>query len=118
MIAVSFETPDSTMTTKEKNELESYVLSDQRNKVVNKFGLVFTVPDDLHELYKEFGIDLEKSNGDDSHKLPLSATFIVDKDGVVIERFADVDYKKRMSPEDIISVLKKHKEAAEKEAGK
>ena len=111
LIAISPETPDNTVSTKEKNELEFAVLSDSGNKVAEKFGLMFKVPDDLIEVYKEFGIDLEKSNGDKTHTLPLSATFIVDKDGTIIERFVDVDYKKRMDPEEIISILKKKNES-------
>jgi hypothetical protein len=48
----------------EKNHLEFDLLRDEGNVVSAKFGLVFRLPDDLIELYKTFGADLVRFNGD------------------------------------------------------
>ena len=106
LVAISPEKPDNSLSTKEKNALEFPVLSDEGNGVAKQFGLVFTLPERLVSVYKEFGIDLEKQNGDGSHQLPLAGTFIVGSDGKIVERFVDEDYKKRMDPEQIVEVLK------------
>ena len=106
LVAISPETPDESLSTREKNELKFPVLSDPGNEYARKLGLVFKLPKELISVYRDFGIDLEKSNGDNSWELPLAATFIVDADGVVRERFVDEDYKKRMDPEDILRGLK------------
>ncbi len=57
----------------EKNHLEFDLLRDEGNVVSAKFGLVFRLPDDLIELYKTFGADLVRFNGDDSWTLPMPA---------------------------------------------
>ncbi|MEM7593330.1 MAG: peroxiredoxin-like family protein, partial [Cyanobacteria bacterium P01_A01_bin.83] len=52
LIAISPETPDSSLSTKEKNELDFVVLSDQGNKVAQEFGLVFELPMELRPIYQ------------------------------------------------------------------
>ncbi|MBZ0187132.1 MAG: AhpC/TSA family protein [Candidatus Obscuribacterales bacterium] len=111
VVAISPETPDNSLSTKEKNALKFDVLSDANNTYARKLGLVFRLPDDVLNLYKKFGIDLSKSNGNTSSELPLSATFIVAQDGTIEFRFVDSDYKKRMDPKDIVSKLKTIKSA-------
>lgn len=106
LIAISPELPDKSLTTKEKNNLEFEVLSDSGNKVAKKFGIVFQLPKNLQEIYKQFGIDLIATNGDSSFELPLAATFIIGQDGKILYRFVDTDYKKRMDPEEILKQLK------------
>jgi peroxiredoxin len=52
--------------------------------------LVFTVPDDLREIYLSFGIDLERHNADPSWTLPMPARYLIGKDGVIIDEPADL----------------------------
>lgn len=107
LVAISPQEPDQSLSTAEKNDLTFEVLSDVQNKVAKSFGLVFKLPNDLVKLYGEFGIDLKKANGDDRNELPLAATFVVAKNGTIEHAFVDADYKKRMEPAEIVSVLKK-----------
>lgn len=107
LVAISPQEPDQSLSTAEKNELTFEVLSDMQNKVAKSFGLVFKLPNDLVKLYGEFGIDLKKANGDDRNELPLAATFVVAKNGTIEHAFVDADYKSRMEPAEIVSVLKK-----------
>ncbi|MDJ0713377.1 MAG: peroxiredoxin-like family protein [Prochloraceae cyanobacterium] len=106
LIAISPQTPDSSLSTAEKNKLCFQVLSDIGNKVAKEFGLVFTLPEKLRPLYLGFGIDVVAHNGDKSFELPLAATYIVDRNGLVIRAFVDADYTKRLDPEEIIAVLR------------
>jgi len=117
LVAISPQEPDQSLSTSEKNELTFEVLSDKQNKVAKSFGLVFTLPSDLVKLYGEFGIDLKKANGDDENELPLAATFVVAKNGTIEHAFVDADYKKRMEPAEIVSVLKKLAVATSGKAG-
>lgn len=109
LIAISPQTPDNSLSTAEKQGLEFEVLSDEGNKTADQFGLVFTLADELHDLYKSFGLDIPKFNGDDTWELPLPGTYVVDKDGTVKYAYANADYTKRAEPEDVISVLKELK---------
>ncbi|MBW1295125.1 peroxiredoxin-like family protein [Aquimarina litoralis] len=106
LVAISPETPDNSLSTSEKNNLSFEVLSDIDNKIANEFNLVFTLPKDLIEVYKGFGIDLIKSNGNENHQLPISATYVIDQDGTIIYDFIKEDYKERADPEDIYNTLK------------
>ncbi|GGX04615.1 peroxiredoxin-like family protein [Aquimarina muelleri] len=106
LIAISPETPDNSLTTSDKNNLSFEVLSDLDNTVAKKFNLVFTLPKDLIEVYKGFNIDLEKSNGNTNQELPISATYVIDKDGTILYDFIKEDYKERADPNEIIKHLK------------
>lgn len=107
LVAISPQRPDQSLNTAEKDELTFEVLSDSHNSVARLFGLVFKLPADLAKLYGEFGIDLPSANGDDRNELPMAATFIVAKDGLIEHAYVDADYKQRMEPEEIVAVLKK-----------
>ena len=106
LIAISPQTPDNSLTTKEKNLLEFSVLSDQSNLAAKKFGLVFSLADELRPVYKKFGISLPDANGDNTHELPLPATYVIGKDKIVKYAFAKADYTVRAEPSEVIDVLK------------
>ena len=57
------------------------------------------------KLYLEFGIDLEKSQGDAEWRLPVPATYVVAKDKRILWAFVEEDYRKRAEPEDILKAL-------------
>ncbi|MEO1131092.1 MAG: peroxiredoxin-like family protein [Cyanobacteria bacterium J06639_1] len=105
LVAVSPETPDSSLTTSEKNELSYPVLSDVGNIVAREFGLVFTLPETLRPLYAEWGIDIPAHNGDDRFELPVPATYVIAPDGRVAIAFAHADYTQRLDPEAILAAL-------------
>jgi len=108
LIAISPQTPDASLSTKEKNELEFEVLSDWDNTIAKEFGLVFSLNKKLQPIYESFGIDIPGSNDDDSYELPMPATYILNKEGVIIYSFVDEDYTKRLEPQIIIDVIKEH----------
>ncbi len=105
-MAISPELPAQSRVTTEKNKLTFHVLSDAGNHVARKFGLVFQLPPELREVYRSLGIDLPAHNGDESYELPLPATYIIDRGGVIRAVFADADYVKRMEPAEILAALR------------
>lgn len=82
------------------------MLRDRGNRVAAQYGLVYTLPDDLKQVYLAFGIDLEKANGDPSWTLPIPARFVIDIEGVVRAVDADPDYTRRPEPAETIAVLR------------
>ncbi|XQY92921.1 peroxiredoxin-like family protein [Metabacillus sp. HB246100] len=106
LIAISPEQPDASMTTKEKNDLEFIVLSDEDNKVAEQFNLVFKMPDYLIDIYKESGLDVEAHNGNADWELPKPATFVVDQTGSIVFADVDSDYTKRVEPAKVIEIVK------------
>jgi len=105
LVALSPQTPDNSLTTKEKKELTYAVLSDVGNQIARQYGLVFKVPDATRAIQEEMGKPLPSYNGDDSWELPMPATFVVDQPGIIQLAFVDADYTRRLEPADIITCL-------------
>ncbi len=106
LIGISPETPDNSMSTAEKHQLEFDVLSDVGNKTARDYGLIFTVYEEMRPLYLKWGLDVPASNGDDSWELPVPATYIIDSNCVARAAHVDKDYTKRMEPEQILTALR------------
>ena len=90
------------------NNLTFNVLCDSGNRVASGFGLTFSLPADLRKLYADFGIDLQRFNGDASWTLPIPARFILDQQGTIINVDSNPDYTIRPEPFDIVKLLQKH----------
>lgn len=103
LVAVSPQTPDSSLSTTEK--LAFPVLSDEGNQVAEFFGLVFTLPEAVRQVYTGFGLDRPTANGDSTFRLPIPATYVLRTEGTVAWRFADADYTKRAEPDDVLAAL-------------
>ena len=82
------------------------ILSDPGNQVAQHYGLSFTLPEDLKEVYLKFNIDREKYNGDDSWMVPLPARLTVDQEGIIRYAESDADYTVRPEIEETIVALK------------
>ena len=99
LIAISPQTPDSTLTTVEKKELSFSVLSDVGNVLGRKYGLVFMMP----EAARHPGISA--ANGDESWELPMPGTFIVAQDRTIRLAFVDADWTHRLEPAELLTAL-------------
>jgi peroxiredoxin len=106
LVAISPEKPDDTLTTAQKNALSFEVLSDVGQKVGRAFGLVYQFSDELKSAYGGFGLDIPAKNGADEWALPISATYVIDRDGMIIYAYTDPDYRDRADPLDVLKVLK------------
>jgi peroxiredoxin len=106
LVAISPEKPDDTLSTAEKNALSFEVLSDGGQKVGRAFGLVYIFSDELKRAYQEFGRDIPATNGADEWALPISATYIIGRDGTIIYAYTDADYRDRADPEEVLMFLK------------
>lgn len=105
LVAITPEKPDLTILTEQKKELKFEILTDKNNELARKLGLVYGVTGELKALYKQFGLDLEKDQGNPDWQLPVPATYIVSKMGKVVYAFVDVDYTHRAAPQDLIQAL-------------
>ncbi len=101
LLAISPELPELANELAQKRSLTFDLLFDKDNAFAQKVGLVFGIKNDLKAVYEKFGIDLMKSQGNSSWKLPVSATYVIGKDQKVKYAFVDVDYKNRAEPSEI-----------------
>jgi len=107
LLAISPQTPDNSLSTAEKAGLGFEVLSDKGNKAARSFGIAYKLPKVTTELMKGRRVDLRKFNGDDSKELPLCATYVIDRAGVIRYAFVDADFHKRAEPSEVVTALKK-----------
>jgi peroxiredoxin len=113
LVAISPEKPDDSLSTAEKNALTFEVLSDVGQKVGRSFRLVYEFSDELKSAYNGFGLDIPAKNGAVSEwALPISATYVIDRNGVIIYAYTDADYRDRADPTDILAILKRTAAAA------
>jgi len=106
LAVISPQLPDQSLSMAEKEKLDFEVLSDLGNRVARNFGLVYSLSEELLPVYTQFGIDLEKVNGDQSFELPLPATYVIDQTSIIRHAFVDVDYTKRLEPSEVIESLR------------
>jgi peroxiredoxin len=107
LVAVSPELPDNTLTMAEKHAIPIDILSDSTSEVLKKYRLWFAVPGEVKTLYLEkFGVNLEKYNGAGRWELPVPATYVLDRGGIVRSGEADPDYTVRMEPSDVVASIR------------
>jgi peroxiredoxin len=108
LVAISPEKPDDTLSTAEKNALTFEVLSDIGQSVGRAFRLVYEFSDELKSAYEGFGLDIPTKNGTPTEwALPISATYVIDRDGMIIYACTDSDYRDRADPSEILAVLRR-----------
>jgi peroxiredoxin len=105
LIAISQQTVASNRKCRQCNRISFPILSDQRGELAKAFGIRWTVPPELREVYKELGSDLTLFNGDDSWTLPMPARYVIDRDGVIAYSEINPDYTHRPEPSSILPVL-------------
>lgn len=111
MVAITPETPDHAELTITKNALNFEVLSDHGNVLAKQYGILWEVPTELQDKYDEwltstYGKTLADYNDQEGFELPVPATFVLDKNGMVIWTHKDEDYQKRSTPEEILKALR------------
>ncbi len=82
------------------------VLSDPGCELAEKFGLAHTVPDYMREYYMSILINIPFVNGESSWKLPLPATYVLDRTGRVLFAEAHADFRVRPEPEEALAALR------------
>jgi peroxiredoxin len=92
--------------TEEPKPLSFELLRDFGHQVAEAYGLAFTLPDDLREIYVKFGIDLARGNGDGTWRLPMPARFVIDRGGIIRAVDADPDYTRRPEPARTVEILR------------
>jgi peroxiredoxin len=107
LIAVTPEKTEYISKTIEKTKASYSLLYDKEMKIMKAYAVAFEVDDRTVSRYKNADIDLATANGQkDKVYLPVPAVYIINKEGTIIYRFFDADYKKRPSVKDILDNLR------------
>lgn len=82
------------------------ILTDVDNGYALGLGLVFWVGEEMQGYMRERNADPAASQGSATWFVPVPATFIVGRDGRVIARHVDPDYRKRMEIDAVLDALR------------
>jgi peroxiredoxin len=107
LLAVSPNSPDHSLSMKEKHTLAYEVLSDFDNQIAKQYKIVFSQSDAVAEVGKKVGADIAAFNGTGKREIPAPATFIIDRQGIIRFTFANGDYTKRVEPQTLLDALTK-----------
>ena len=106
LVAISPQRPSYGRAVRRRAALEFDVLSDEGLTVAQAFGLVFTLPSYLEELYRSFGQTLDTFHGESAYRLPLPARYVVDRQGQIRAADVNADYTVRPDPEETLAQLR------------
>lgn len=105
VIGVTPETSDNINKTIDKTHASFSMIQDKDYKIMKAYQVNYVVDDVLFGKLKNYGVDLEKNNGNTDHVLPVPATYVIDNTGKIIFVHFDKDYTKRASVSSILNVL-------------
>ncbi len=105
LIAISPETQQNVSKSVEKTKAVFPVLHDEGLAVMKSYKVSFAVDEKTVEKYKGYGIDFKQANGDNGANLPVPATYVIGKDGIIKYVFFNTDYSKRPSVSELLENL-------------
>jgi peroxiredoxin len=105
LVAITPEKPENISKTIEKTKAAYPILFDDGLKIMKSYDVAFKVDDKTIEKYKGYGIDFSQANGDNGANLPIPAVYIINKEGKIIYRYFDADYRRRASVAEILAHL-------------
>jgi peroxiredoxin len=106
IVAISPEMPERVERTIEKTAAAFDILHDKDLKIGLAYDVIFDLDKGKKLLYNTaLGAKLEEANSDGSIRLPIPATYLIDRDGTILYRQFDANYKKRSSVAEIIEAL-------------
>ena len=105
LIAISPQTPDGSLSTKETKQLTFTVLSDPGNQLARQLGILTAPGERVRQAQLQLGLDLTQVNADGTTALPMPTVIIADAVGVI--RWIDVhpDYTTRTEPEQVLRAI-------------
>jgi peroxiredoxin len=105
LVAISPQSVKQSFFMVDQHKLGFPLLSDSGNKIATGFGLTYSVPEEQRAIYKRAFVNLPFVNEDASWTLPIPATFVLDRQGIITYMSANEDYTQRPEPPDILRAL-------------
>ena len=105
LVAISPQTPDGSLSTKEAKELTFTVLSDPGNRLARQLGILTAPSDGVRAAQLQLGLDLTQVNADGTTGLPMPTVVIADAAGVIRWIDAHRDYTTRTEPGQVLQAI-------------
>ncbi len=105
VIAVTPETSEGINKTVQKTHASFSIVQDKGYQIMKDYKVNYVLDDATVAKYKTYGLDLNKSNGNTDHVLPVPATYVINQSGKIAFVHFNKDYTKRASVNDMLRVL-------------
>ncbi len=105
--AITPEVGGVALRTKKERNLQFEILCDVDNGVAMESGLMFRIPEDIQVSYLKFNVNMPKIYGNDGWMIPIPATYVVGRDGVIVHAYVNPDYRERCDPEGLVEIVRK-----------
>lgn len=105
IVAISPEVQSYTRRHKDGAGARFPILSDAGQGLAAALGLVIWIGEEMQAVMTEIGRDLPAYQGTGGWLLPIPATFVVSRDGIIRARFVDADFRRRMDADALIEAL-------------
>jgi peroxiredoxin len=83
----------------------SLILTDPGCRIATRYRIAFTVAAQFRPAYLALGYPERLKKGRDRWVRPLPATYIIDRNGLVMLSYVDADYTTRLEPTEIVVAL-------------
>jgi peroxiredoxin len=114
ILALTPELERYTRNVHKKLNLTFDILTDLHLKTAEQFQLAFVLPDYLRDLYKSFGITLDRFHNESEYRLPMPARYVIDREGIIREADVNADYTIRPEPSETVKALEALKACADR----
>ena len=104
-VAISVDQMGEAARTQEAYEIPFPVLADPDLKAHEAFQVIYEADDEEVERLASMGIDLEASSGREHNSFAVPAVFLVSQGGEILWSHADLDYRKRPTPQQLLTVI-------------
>ena len=113
LVAIAPQTVLQNDFTLQQHALTFPLLSDPGAAVAERFGVAYTVPEELRTYYQSILVNIPHNNAGLSYRtateaswlLPLPATFVIGRDGRIVFAEAHADFRVRPEPADVLQAL-------------
>jgi peroxiredoxin len=105
-VAITPESIENVEQTVKFHNLSFTVIYDCQEKIMKDFDVMFTVTKAYQDkILASQSIDIAKNNGREAARLPVPATYIINRDGIIVAVQFDLDYHNRATVKWIIQNL-------------
>ncbi len=106
LVGILPEQPEQLHRTRESKSIGFDLLSDADGGFSALCGIRYAIPEEHIAFYRAAGIDLGERAGTGVWWLPLPAAYVIRRDGVIVEAFANPDWSYRAEPEALVAAAR------------
>ena len=106
VVAVTPETSENVSKTRNKTGAAFTIISDSTGRIMEKYDVKFKVTNGYQRMVKAgLFTDVAETNGQEKAYLPVPATYLINRDGIIEWKHFNTNYKKRASVKDILKAV-------------